>query len=105
MTIWLVRHGQSAHNAIGLRHRREDVALSTLGIQQAAAIRIPGRPTHRLLATTARLPDVRGRRRGGGEDAGGPVDGDVVAVTHAGVMKGLLGLAETPPNGSVHRWR
>jgi broad specificity phosphatase PhoE len=29
---------------------------------------------------------------------------DVIAVTHAGVIKGLLGLDHTPANGSIHAW-
>jgi broad specificity phosphatase PhoE len=131
VTIWLVRHGQSTLNAHGIRYRREDVPLTTLGIEQAAAVKIQGSPTvvtssllraygtacviaSRLGLAAPEVADELTERdwwqtcEEAAEIAGKYLDtlsGDVIAVTHAGVIKGLLGLEETPPNGSVHEWR
>lgn len=129
--ILLIRHGQSVLNAAGIRHRRDDTPLTTLGLRQAATVRVTGRPTivtspllrayatacviaqnHALDAPT--IVDELGER--GWDQTCDEIaaiaatvltklDGDIVAVTHAGVIKGLLGLDKTPPNGSVHEWQ
>lgn len=131
MTIWLVRHGQSELNAVGVRHRLEDVPLTTTGLMQASRIRFQGRPTivtspllrsygtACVIASALNLDAPIAAHELTERDWHQTVDEvaeiaakylstflrDVVAVTHAGVIKGLMGLAKTPPNGSVHEWR
>ena len=84
MTIWLVRHGTAC------------ILAATHGLD---APEVAWELTERDWDQTCEdVAEVAVKFLDG-------LDGDVVAVTHAGVMKGLLGLAETPPNGSVHRWR
>lgn len=134
MTIWLVRHGESTLNAAGIRHRREDVELTTLGLKQALEISLPPlidpgiwtSPLRRAYATACviaaghdlRAPQVVDAliERDEGEScaeaaapvarlaAGADKHRDLVIVTHAGIIKGLLGTTVTPPNGAVIRW-
>lgn len=131
MTVWLVRHAESVLNAARARHRREDAWLTTEGLRQAAAIQVVGRPKLvcspllRAYGTACVVAAAHGL------DAPTPADellerewgqtcaevapaaaaylrgipGDVLAVTHAGVIKGLMGLDITPPNCAVHEWR
>lgn len=142
MKIWLVRHGQTRLNALGVRHGQEhDPQLTPLGAAQAwtAGMRFTERtdltiltsPLRRARETAALIAlaagvkletimcDARLTER--------PYDDGwletcadaairakraltciehphVIAVTHAGVIKGLMGIS-TPANGSVHTWR
>lgn len=134
MTIWLVRHGESAHNAAGLRYRREESPLTALGIKQAATVQIPARapilltsPLKRAYGTACIIAATHGYQaplildwlieRDYGqtcEEAAAPareqlarlgLHEDAVVVTHAGIIKGLLGIDVTPPNGAVHQWQ
>lgn len=131
VTVWLVRHAESVLNAAGVRHRREDAWLTTEGLRQAAEVKVTGRPrivcspllraygTACVIAATHGLDAPLVREELGERDWGQSCDdvaptaaaylrgmtGDVLAVTHAGVIKGLLGLDKTPPNCSVHEWQ
>ncbi|MGK2966882.1 MAG: histidine phosphatase family protein [Tepidiformaceae bacterium] len=53
MILYLVRHGETAHNRDGLGLGREDVALTALGELQAAAVarRLAGEPIVRILTS------------------------------------------------------
>lgn len=129
--IQLVRHGQSVLNAAGVRHRHEDTPLTTLGLQQAAIVRVAGKPTVvtspllRAYATACIIAHANGLEapividelgerdwEQTCDDIAEPaaemlrkLEGDIIAVTHAGVIKGLMGLDQTPPNGSTHLWQ
>lgn len=134
MTVYLVRHGESDWNAAGIRHRREDRPLTALGIEQArkAATLLPSgvmvlsSPLVRAYATACLIAselgsgapqvalDLTEREWGVPCEAASRSaahtlaawDGvDVVAVTHAGIIKGLTGSTVTPANGSVTVWR
>lgn len=131
--IWLVRHGQSELNAAGIRHRREDTPITALGLQQANAVTIATAPIHVLTSpllrayATACIIALRHRcaapvvldaltERDWGQDCdiaakpaadllqALPDDQDHVVVTHAGIIKGLLGTDVTPANGAVIPW-
>lgn len=131
--IWLVRHGQSELNAAGVRHRREDTPLTAVGLVQAGAVAIPERdfqvltsPLLRAYATACIIAvkhgcdaptvvDALAERDWGQEcDIAAkpvadilrdlPTDQDTVVVTHAGIIKGLLGTDVTPANGAVISW-
>jgi len=133
--ILLVRHGESSLNALGVRHRQEDVPLTSAGLVEAKmtaeSLRgladepvIVSSPLLRAYGTACVIaahlgldaPQVAGEltERAWGqscEDAAAAAKAhlnrygrDVVAVTHAGIIKGLLGLDQTPPNGSIHPW-
>ena len=133
MTVYLVRHGESDWNAAGIRHRRENRPLTTLGIEQAqkAATMLPVNavvlcsPLTRAYATACIISsalrleaprialELTEREWGVPCDVAarsaahmlGQWDGvDVIAVTHAGIIKGLTGSEVTPPNGSVTEW-
>jgi broad specificity phosphatase PhoE len=132
--IWLVRHGQSELNAAGVRHRRENTPLTALGLAQAHAVDIATLDTFRVLtspllrayATACIIALNHGSaapvvvdvlaERDWGQDCdvaakpaadllrGIPEDQDTVIVTHAGIIKGLLGTDVTPANGAVISW-
>ena len=131
--IWLVRHGQSELNAAGVRHRREDTPLTAVGLQQAnavtiatAPIRVLTSPLLRAYATACIIALNHGCEapvvvdtlieRDWGQDCdiaakpvadllrALPADQDTVVVTHAGIIKGLLGTDVTPANGAVIPW-
>lgn len=131
--IWLVRHGQSELNAAGVRHRREDTPLATGGLVQAGAIAIPSRdclvlssPLLRAYGTACIIALNHGceapivadalAERDWDQDCdiaakpaadllrALPDDHDHVVVTHAGIIKGLLGTDVTPANGAVIPW-
>jgi broad specificity phosphatase PhoE len=142
--IYLVRHGESMLNMVGVRHGWDDTLLTRVGREQAeqAALSLMhlDRPTvlasplqrakhtAQIICSTLGLlmPDgdpiyglcdelIERPYDGGWREscehaaerarrAFATVSGDVVAVTHSGIIKGLLGLAETPPNGSIHEW-
>lgn len=132
MTIWLVRHGESALNAAGIRHRREESPLTSLGVKQAAEVRLPciaplvlTSPMQRAYGTACIIASAHGfsapkvvemlTERDYEQtcaEAARPVarllaqvDEDAVVITHAGIIKGLLSLDSTPPNGSVLEWK
>lgn len=137
MTVWLVRHGESELNAAGVRHRREESPLTTLGIKQAFAVTISATnpivfcsPLIRAYGTACVISATHGwdapiiadelierdydelcetaavkaatLLRAWSKTSPGQ---DIIAVTHAGVIKGLLGIDKTPANGSVLRWK
>jgi broad specificity phosphatase PhoE len=132
--IWLVRHGQSELNAVGVRHRREETPLTALGLAQAHAVDIPTlnafqvltSPLLRAHATAGIIArkhkvaapvvvDVLAERDWDQDcDVAAkpaldllnaiPADQHTVIVTHAGIIKGLLGTDVTPANGAVIPW-
>ena len=128
--ILLVRHGESVLNAAGIRHRREDSPLTELGIWQANDVALGSHPRTILTSPLLRaygtaciiaaeydmpapiiIPELAERTWGQSCDEAAALARhalkgykDAVVVTHAGIIKGLTGLTETPANGSVTPW-
>ncbi len=73
MRLYLVRHGETAHNRDGLGLGREDAQLTELGLRQTAAAveRLAGEPPDRIL--TSPLTRAASIARGLAERTGAPL--------------------------------
>lgn len=122
----LLRHGQTVLNQLGVRHRRENTPLTKQGLDEAWFTSLPplqdplvfSSPLLRAYGTACLIAGVRGWGAPvvderlterlpdqSCEDAAAPVAewlrelrGDVLVVTHAGIIKGLTNTYKSPGN-------